>query len=49
MAPRDASQDRASTPDPVEKGIATIGTLRYVLSLEAVLSHDFEEQEKSLT
>ena len=29
MAPRDGSQDRISTPDTVEKGMATINTLRY--------------------
>ena len=28
MAPRDASQDRTNTPDPVDKGIATLATLR---------------------
>ncbi|KAL9045304.1 MAG: hypothetical protein Q9214_001636, partial [Letrouitia sp. 1 TL-2023] len=28
MAPRDASVDRISTPDPVEKGFATLSTLR---------------------
>lgn len=29
MAPRDGSQERTSTPDTVEKGMATINTLRY--------------------
>ena len=29
MAPRDGSQERTSTPDTVEKSIATINTLRY--------------------
>ena len=43
MAPRDASQDRTNTPDPVEKGIATLGTLRYVSNLDSFLSHSFEE------
>ncbi|KAI4165416.1 MAG: hypothetical protein LQ342_000825 [Letrouitia transgressa] len=31
MAPRDGSVDRVSTPDPVEKGFATLSTLRYRL------------------
>ena len=30
MAPRETSQDRTNTPDLVEKGFATINTLRYV-------------------
>lgn len=29
MAPRDGSQERINTPDAVEKGIATVSTLRY--------------------
>lgn len=29
MAPKDGSQERNSTPDVVEKGMATINTLRY--------------------
>lgn len=33
MAPRDGSQERTGTPDTVEKGLATINTLRYVLTL----------------
>ena len=32
MAPRDISQDRKDTPDPVEKGLASVSTLRYVVS-----------------
>ena len=31
MAPKDISQDRSNTPDPVEKGFATLSTLRSVL------------------
>ena len=30
MAPRDASEGRNNTPDPVEKGFATLSTLRSV-------------------
>lgn len=29
MAPRDVSQDRTITPETIERGIATISTLRY--------------------
>lgn len=49
MAPRDTSQDRISTPDPVEKGIATLSTLRYVLNLDLSMSHSSKELNKSLT
>ena len=31
MAPRDTSQDPSEAPVPVEKGFATLATLRYVL------------------
>jgi hypothetical protein len=29
MAPRETSHEPTSTPDPVEKGFATLNTLRY--------------------
>ena len=29
MAPRDPSHEPTATPDPVEKGFATLATLRY--------------------
>ena len=35
MAPRDGSQERTGTPDTVEKGLATINTLRYALTLSS--------------
>ena len=36
MAPREASQERSNTPDTVEKGMATINTLRYTQDLYLV-------------
>lgn len=39
MAPRETSQDRTDTPDTVEKGMATISTLRYVR--RAISDHVF--------
>ena len=33
MAPRDTSQDPSEAPVPVEKGFATLATLRYVLDI----------------
>ena len=37
MAPRETSQERTNTPDLVEKGFATINTLRYVSNYLAFL------------
>lgn len=33
MAPREGSQEPSSTPDTLEKGMATINTLRYTKHL----------------
>ena len=33
MAPKEGSQEPSSTPDTVEKGMATINTLRYTKRL----------------
>ena len=48
MAPRGESQDRTNTPDPVEKGFATINTLRYEPQASVSMSHGYNNNEKSL-
>lgn len=42
MAPRDVSEEAKATPDPVEKGFATLATLRYIqfLTIAVLIFYD---------
>jgi hypothetical protein len=37
MGVRDSHGEAAGTPDPVEKGIATLNTIRYVAQLDIII------------
>lgn len=38
MGVRDSHGEAAGTPDPVEKGIATLNTIRYVTQPDIIIS-----------
>ncbi|MCJ1409315.1 Histone acetyltransferase [Ptychographa xylographoides] len=46
MAPRDISQDRKDTPDPVEKGLASVSTLR--IGVKAFVEKDGEKRKAEI-
>ncbi|MCJ1257797.1 Histone acetyltransferase [Lignoscripta atroalba] len=46
MAPRDASEDGKGTPDPVEKGFATLSTLR--IGVKAFVEKDGEKRKAEI-
>ncbi|MCJ1239622.1 Histone acetyltransferase [Varicellaria rhodocarpa] len=46
MAPRDASQDRNNTPDPVEKGFATLNTIS--IGVKAFVEKDGEKRKAEI-
>ncbi|MCJ1231560.1 Histone acetyltransferase [Toensbergia leucococca] len=46
MAPRDASQDDTTTPDPVEKGFATLNTLR--VGVKVFVEKDGEKRKAEI-
>ncbi|KAI9757578.1 MAG: Histone acetyltransferase [Chaenotheca gracillima] len=46
MAPRDTSQEAAGTPDPVEKGFATLATLR--IGVKAFVEKDGEKRKAEI-
>lgn len=44
MAPRESSHEPTSTPDPVEKGFATLATLRYVRMWRAIWGDETDQE-----
>lgn len=42
MGPSDGSAEATGSPDPVDSGLATLSTLRLVISLQSIIFGDFD-------